>query len=123
MKILAIDDQKERHDIIDKLHPDDEIFHVYTVDQAAQFCMEPFDIVYIDHDAGMFQPENGETHWTTFFPCACILALNPNIGEIRVHSMNRVGAERIHALLRSWDKNVVFVNIFGTSGGYGNTWD
>lgn len=134
MKILAIDDMKERHSAIDALHPLDEIYHVYNVEQAAIWCMQPFDLVYLDHDAGLFEyfsiPEdpaakNIKYHFSSFWPCACILALNPKVGQIRIHSMNKEGAERMYKLLKEHGKDVVFANVYdgGTTSpdkwGYG----
>lgn len=51
MKILFLDDERWRHELMDRRHADDIVQHVYTIHQFKNaLAKERFDVVSLDHD-------------------------------------------------------------------------
>jgi hypothetical protein len=109
MKVLVLDDLKERHDQIDQAvsayDPTAGIWHVYTTEQAkSALSSTRFDVAYLDHDLGEWM-DNGYgkkieatgTHVAWFIANELPPEKRP---RVIIHSMNPVGAERMMSILK-----------------------
>jgi hypothetical protein len=99
MKILILDDERQRHDSYDRDYAGHEVWHAYNAKQFAAALMRVprFDIVSFDHDIG--------SDLITGNNCAKWMIYNLPIDRLpllcRVHSWNPTGTENIMATLRS----------------------
>lgn len=97
MKILVVDDRRERHKLLDaaieRLWPGAETTFVERVKTACMFAASgEWDVVYLDHDAGLLDGD--------FFPVAIVCALNRGVKEVRVHSDNEPAARGMIATMK-----------------------
>jgi hypothetical protein len=56
MRILFLDDNPARHNLMDERYPSDEIIHAYTIDQyrEALSSYDHFDMISLDYDLNEF---------------------------------------------------------------------
>ena len=98
MRILFMDDMKDRHDLFEETHPEDEITHVYSHVEAvrAMAALPAFDEAQLDHDLG-----EGATGYDTAVYIANVLPPEKRPGRVIVHSFNTVGAPRMVSVLHA----------------------
>lgn len=108
MTTLFLDDNPERHAIVEQLSPGD-IVHCYTVDQFVDALGNPkhtkFDTVSLDHDLGEFGTRSMwfDHEATGMDACRVMVAkeeyVNKLPGAIFIHSVNPAGACAMRAFL------------------------
>lgn len=109
MTTLFLDDNPDRHSIVEQLSPGD-IVHCYTVDQFADALFNPkytsFDTVSLDHDLNDFDSRSISLDREATGLDACYIMLsNPSFinklpDTIFIHSVNPCGAESMRAFLQ-----------------------
>lgn len=109
MKILILDDERWRHDELDRAFPGHQIYHAYTY---TRFCAEIakckfWDMVCFDHDLGT--QKTGADAAKAF-----IKSRGMQVGLCVVHSWNPAGAVRIADTLRVNGQTVI-QQVFGTT--------
>ena len=104
MKILIIDDTKERHDELSREYnstTDEEVIihHAWDYDSSFKLLTENFyDLICFDHDLNDFDEGREYTGATI----ARFMADNwMKCREVRVHSHNPAGAKNIMSIIRS----------------------
>lgn len=100
--ILFVDDMEHRFRLAEIAFPNDRIVWAETVELAAMLAMQEWDLVCLDHDAGM----PGTEDVVNFFPVVCVVAMNPNVKDVIVHTANRPAGDRMVSLLEDYGKNV-----------------
>lgn len=97
MKILFLDDSKERHAQFQRNHGNDEIVTAWNYAEAcAALLARVFDVVYLDHDLEDPQGKTGED--VAKFLVALPREQHPQLAVI--HSFNAHGRYRMDAVLR-----------------------
>ena len=106
MNILFVDDMEERHKAFLKRKPlGSKVYCAHTYDQAIwHLGTIQFDILFLDHDlsetAIMCDPDNIDERTGTDLAKEIVsLDLDPKPGIV-IHSLNPVGAERMHLILK-----------------------
>lgn len=91
MKVLILDDERDRHEWFDKQYGGCEVWHAYNLKQFRAHLRRVgrFDIISFDHDIGLRETGlDAAKHLTSLgpqcFPDECV-----------VHSWNPIGARRI----------------------------
>lgn len=114
MKVLFLDDDESRHDVVEHWPSAGDVTHVRTVDQALKALRrERFDVVCLDHDLGGQQMV--ESHEGTGYHVAQAIAKEPawHLGRVIVHSWNPEGARRMAEKLREAGLDVVRIPFGG----------
>lgn len=95
MRVLVLDDEEIRHTAIRAKLPNSEQVHVYTAEEAIEALdhQERFDIAFLDHDLGTVCTGREVTRLITELPWYH----RPT--TVIIHSVNPVGAQRMHAEL------------------------
>jgi CheY-like chemotaxis protein len=107
MRILFLDDNPARHNIMDRWHPSDEVIHVYTIAtyREALEKYDYFDIVSLDHDLNNFTELGyfsymGDSDLTGRDACGYLMKFLHKAPEvIHVHSSNEEGARDMMSFL------------------------
>jgi DNA-binding NtrC family response regulator len=97
MKLLFLDDERWRHDLTDRRHPDDVVQHAYTIRQFKNALnKERFDVVSLDHDLTVDESETGMD------AVRHLVAMPRELVPVRivVHSWNQDAARRMMRELR-----------------------
>ena len=56
---MVLDDLVTRHTTVDKMHPDDAVFHAYDIWTAqSALATEKFDLIYLDFDLNDFSDDS-----------------------------------------------------------------
>lgn len=108
MRILFLDDDSDRHEIMDTLFPLDDIIHVYDIDSYREALerYDSFDMISLDYDLNDFQDD----HHSRFGDCdlngrdACgylMKYLHKAPDVINIHSTNEDGANEMVEFLNS----------------------
>lgn len=108
MIVLVLDDQRERHTILEHrllADPHISVVHTYTATECCEIlnaAVAPFDVAYLDHDLGerVFDPYPREV---TGYDVACHIKAMPKATRpkrVIVHSVNSDGALRMISKLR-----------------------
>jgi len=107
MKILILDDDIERWDVVTERLKDsvDEIKWVFTAGDCIDLlCNESWDVLFLDHDLG----DDNETGYDV----ACWLEARPSKQpkKIYIHSLNPMGASRMRqAITKSYcEPGIIF---------------
>jgi DNA-binding LacI/PurR family transcriptional regulator len=108
-RILFLDDDSARHELMNKRYPSDEIIHVYTLDEyrAALSEYDSFDMISLDHDLNDFVelgPRSyiGDSEGTGRDACGYLIKyLHKAPAMIHIHSSNEDGARDMVAFLNS----------------------
>ena len=111
MKILILDDSKERHDIFNELYVDHDVKHVYRYhDCIDELVKSAWDIVHLDHDLGEEVKDADTTidSWghkrilTGMDVVNWILDCPPSMipNYIIVHSTNPIGGSAMYQALK-----------------------
>lgn len=108
MRVLILDDIKDRHDTFDKVYDGDEVIHAYTY---MDFCNKlgdgKWDLVSLDHDLGDFvdDPSTYVDGWgnicqyTGKHAAMRIAEMDDFDGRVIIHSANPVGARGMFDIL------------------------
>lgn len=107
MRILFLDDNPSRHDIMDSRYPLDEIVHAYTIDdfRDALVKYDKFDMISLDHDLNDFTELGhfsyvGDSEATGVDACGYLMKfLHKAPEEITIHSSNGEGVRAMTAFL------------------------
>ena len=96
MKILILDDDRERHDAFEKVLGSQYVVHTYDLDRAADAVKSgaPFDLALLDHDLGTVGNGLHFAEWLT-----CVDA-DRRPAQVIVHSWNIPAADRMVDVLR-----------------------
>lgn len=108
MKILYLDDNQFRHDMIERRHPG-EVIHCYTVDEFIDVLAdqehERFDVVSLDHDLGDFDCKSLYKGQEATGLVACGLMVSREEYRVKlpeqilIHSSNAGGASSMRSFL------------------------
>ena len=92
LRILVLDDDRERHNWFERAYADHEVWHVYNVEDLRKRMnqLPRFDLVQLDHDLG--ESENG-LRAADFI--ATVLEERKRPLKCVVHSWNPSGAQRM----------------------------
>jgi len=109
MNILIVDDQQLRHDKFIKEYPDDNLFHVYNFDSAAQALdTQKFDMIMLDHDLGDYSgtfadgtPGKELTGYDVALYLVRVVAESNWPEYVMIHTLNNVAAWSIKNLLNT----------------------
>ncbi|MCK9567561.1 hypothetical protein M0R72_01265 [Candidatus Pacearchaeota archaeon] len=106
MRILFLDDNPARHDIMDAQYPLDEIIHVYDIDtyRDALEKYDHFDMISLDHDLNDFEHRSymGDSDLTGRDACGYLMKyLHKAPAVIHIHSSNEEGARDMAEFLDS----------------------
>jgi len=107
MKILFLDDMKERHDYFQESCIDQDITHVWTSKEAIdKLKTDKFDAIFLDHDLG------GEVYQKSIRGTGCEVAefiARNDVGtpDIVLHSWNPEGVKNMKNILGTKDYQVV----------------
>ena len=109
MNILIVDDQQLRHDKFIKEYPDDNLFHVYNFDSAAQALdTQKFDMIMLDHDlgdySGTFADGTPGKELTGYEVALYLVRVVPESNwpeYVMIHTLNNVAAWSIKNLLNT----------------------
>lgn len=97
MRILFLDDDKERHKFVEDFKGPHELVHVVNLNEAAdEMTKEHFDLVFLDHDLNDFSGTNGG-EITGNVVAAWMVRNLKNRPTVCVHSVNFDGAHNIQA--------------------------
>jgi CheY-like chemotaxis protein len=100
MRILFLDDDKERHRKVRQRFIGTVAVYVFNYNEAvaALTSNEPFDVAYLDHD---LMEQTAAVEKTGYDVAAYIVAMAPDRRplQIVVHSLNEVGRQRMAKLL------------------------
>jgi CheY-like chemotaxis protein len=110
MRILILDDDKDRHDGFAELYANDERVHVYTAEHAAQALdSQDFDAVYLDHDLNgtAYAPSSTESGYAAAVHITH-MAPERRPKKVFVHSWNPPGAYNMVRVLRRAGVDVVY---------------
>ena len=102
MNILILDDDLTRHELFKKNFAHHNITSVETVDQAIKLLQTRiYDAVFLDHDLGGHSYVESGGAEPTGYDVAKWLSEHPEHKpkSIYIHSMNPVGADKMHKLL------------------------
>lgn len=105
MKVLFVDDRKERWDVYREKNPDTDTLWVKNVNEALDALIDhgkDIEKIWLDYDIG----EQDDPNHPTFYPVAQAIILMNFKGKIRLHSHNDAGRARQFALMKSHDLNV-----------------
>jgi CheY-like chemotaxis protein len=105
-RILFLDDNPARHDIMDARYPLDEIIHVYDIDEYREALerYDHFDMISLDHDLNDFEHRSymGDCDLTGRDACGYLMRYLHKAPEvIHIHSSNGDGARDMMAFLDS----------------------
>lgn len=101
MRILFLDDDRNRHDYFEYAMlfnvKDHQVIHVYSAKEAIEALLSnpPFDLAHLDHDLGNQAGNNG--YEVAVFISTMPASMAPR--KIIIHSSNQIGAERMEARL------------------------
>ena len=109
MRILFLDDNPARHELMDNRYPSDEIIHAYTLDQYREALSkyDSFDVISLDHDLNDFTELGhtsyiGDSEGTGRDACGYFMKfLHKAPAVIHIHSSNGDGARDMMDFLRS----------------------
>ena len=109
MRILFLDDNPARHDLMDARYPLDEIVHVYNIDKyrEALEAYDHFDMISLDHDLNDFGKRKyiggyGDCDLTGRDACGYLMRYLHKAPEvIHIHSSNPDGAHDMMSFLDS----------------------
>jgi CheY-like chemotaxis protein len=105
-RILFLDDNPARHDLMDARYPLDEIVHVYNIDEyrEALEAYDHFDMISLDHDLNDFDHRSymGDCDLTGRDACGYLMRYLHKAPEvIHIHSSNPDGAHDMMSFLDS----------------------
>ena len=109
MRILFLDDDPDRHELMDNRYPSDEIIHVYTLDayREALGKYDSFDMISLDHDLNDFTELDYHSYicdseGTGRDACGYLIKfLHKAPARIHIHSSNEDGARDMMEFLDS----------------------
>ena len=110
MRILFLDDDPNRHTLMDKRYPSDEIIHTYDLYEYREALSkyDSFDMISLDHDLNDFieltkhRSYIGDSEGTGRDACGYLIKfLSKAPKVIRIHSSNEDGANEMMLFLYS----------------------
>lgn len=110
MRILFLDDDPDRHELMDRRHPLDEVIHVYDLDEYREALSkyDSFGMISLDHDLNDFTEVHkhrsyiGDSEGTGRDACGYLIKfLHKAPEEIIIHSSNEDGAVEMMLFLYS----------------------
>ena len=105
MKILFLDDDHERHDSFERLHPYDDVVHAFTFAQFKEAIVRDyFDVMHLDHDLNDFAPYDDNEYRYEFTGVDAANHINTLPDETQptaviIHSHNPDGAGLMYHIL------------------------
>ena len=99
MKILIIDDLKDRHQFLGIEYQGNDIHNAYTYNEAIELIKNnSYDLICFDHDLNDFE-DRVERTGVSIAKFMAYAGLKTS--EVRIHSLNAIGAMNIISVLKS----------------------